>query len=38
MRELGISPKINGKNNNSSLTLKIQVDKVMEVINKYDFN
>lgn len=38
MRGLGISPKINNKNNNSSLTLKIQVDKVMEVVNKYDVN
>lgn len=38
MRGLGILSKIGGKNNNSQMTLKIQVDKVLEVIKKYDVN
>lgn len=32
MKYLGILSKIGGKNNNSQMTLKIQVDKVLEVI------
>lgn len=38
LREVGISQKIKGKNNNSLITIKIQVDKVREVVEKYDVN
>lgn len=38
MRSLNLKPHLKNKNNTSSLTIKIQVDKVKEVIEKYDLN
>lgn len=38
MRELNLETKLKNKNNTSSLTIKIQVDKIREVIDKYDLN
>lgn len=38
MRATGIEEKIQGKNNSSVLALKIQVDKVQQIITCYDVN
>lgn len=38
MRATGIEEKIPEKNNSSVLTIKIQVDKVQQIITCYDMN
>lgn len=38
MANLNLKPKTKGKNAHSSLTFKIQVDKVKEIVDRYDVN